>query len=121
MKVAKITKRKRIKLKMRKRFLVNIENKKLRLCVFRSNREIYAQLCDDVEGKVLFSETSLVKDKKKKQKGTKTEIAKQIGVEIGKKAVEKGITEVYFDRNGYLYHGRIAALADGAREGGLKF
>ncbi|MBK6732414.1 MAG: 50S ribosomal protein L18 [Bacteroidetes bacterium] len=89
-----------------------------RLSVFRSNKEIYAQIIDDVAGHTLASVSSR---SLKEVKGTKVEIAKQIGVEMAKIAVEKGISEVRFDRSGYLYHGRIKAIAEGAREGGLKF
>lgn len=88
-----------------------------RLSVFRSLKNNYAQLIDDENGVVLASSSDL----KSKDKGTKTEKAKKVGEEIAKKAAEKKITTIVFDRNGYKYHGRIKALADGAREGGLKF
>jgi large subunit ribosomal protein L18 len=89
-----------------------------RLAVFRSNKQIYAQLIDDVAGHTLASTSSrMIKD----VKGNKTEIAKQVGIAIAKIAAEKNITSVSYDRGGYLYHGRVKALADGAREGGLKF
>lgn len=87
-----------------------------RLVVFRSLTANYAQLIDDVAGKVLVGVSDL-----KSKKGTKTEKAKEIGMEIAKKAQELKITEVVFDRNGYKFHGRVKALAEGAREGGLKF
>jgi large subunit ribosomal protein L18 len=89
------------------------------LCVFRSNRYIYAQLIDDTKQKVLltYSSASLKEGKEKK----KTEIATEVGKMIGKMAVDKGITHVAFDRAGYKYHGRVKALADGARAAGLKF
>jgi large subunit ribosomal protein L18 len=90
---------------------------KPRLTVFRSNTQIYAQLIDDVTGVTLASASSLgVKDKV-----TKTEQAAKVGALVAKVAQEAGITEVVFDRNGYLYHGRVKSLADSAREGGLKF
>jgi large subunit ribosomal protein L18 len=90
-----------------------------RLCVFRSNRYIYAQLIDDTKQKVLFSYSSAsLKDNKNKKK---TEIALEVGKTIGKIAVDKGIEQVAFDRAGYKYHGRVKALADGARAAGLKF
>lgn len=90
-----------------------------RLCVFRSNRYIYAQLIDDTKQKVLFSYSSTsLKDSKTKKK---TEIALEVGKAIGKIAVDKGIKQVAFDRAGYKYHGRVKALADGARAAGLKF
>lgn len=90
---------------------------KPRLIVFRSSKRNYAQLIDDVARKVLFS----MSDLKLKKGGTKTERAKQVGIELAKKALEKGISSCKFDRNGYKYHGRVKMLADGAREGGLKF
>ena len=89
---------------------------KPRLSVFRSISNMYAQLIDDSTGKVLASSSSL-----KIKKGKKEEIAKQVGAEIAKKAKTKKITTCVFDRGGYLYHGRIKALADAAREGGLQF
>ncbi|NJO25885.1 MAG: 50S ribosomal protein L18 [Bacteroidia bacterium] len=91
-----------------------------RLAVFRSNTEIYVQLVDDVQGATLASATS--KDKEiVAQKGTKTEKSKLVGAAIARKATELGLTQVVFDRGGNLYHGRVKAVADGAREGGLKF
>ena len=90
---------------------------KPRLTVFRSNTQIYAQLIDDVNGKTLASASSLgLKDKV-----NKIEQAAKVGALLAKVAMEAGITEVVFDRNGYLYHGRVKSLADSAREGGLKF
>jgi large subunit ribosomal protein L18 len=90
---------------------------KPRLTVFRSNTQIYAQVIDDVNGVTLASASSLaVKDKV-----TKTEQAAKVGALVAKVAQEAGITEVVFDRNGYLYHGRVKQLADAAREAGLKF
>lgn len=89
-----------------------------RLCVFRSINHIYAQLIDDDKEKVLFS----VSDKDVKAgKKTKSEVAKEVGKIIAKKAGEKKIDKVVFDRSGLIFHGRIKALAEGAREGGLKF
>jgi large subunit ribosomal protein L18 len=90
-----------------------------RLCVFRSNRHIAAQIIDDTQHKVLFGLSSANDTQLQNKK--KIEIAKEIGLRIGKLAIEKGITEVAFDRAGYRYHGRVKALADGARETGLKF
>ncbi len=90
-----------------------------RLCVFRSNRSIYAQVIDDTKQKVLFACSSAnMKDIKNKKK---TEIAAEVGKMIGKLAMDKGIKQVAFDRAGYRYHGRVKALADGARAAGLKF
>lgn len=93
---------------------------KPRLSVFRSNSEIYAQLIDDVHGHTLASASS--RDKNiASQKGTKTEKSKLVGAAIAAKATSLGLKEVVFDRGGYLYHGRVKAVAEGAREGGLKF
>ena len=91
-----------------------------RLSVFRSNKEIYAQLVDDVNGKTLMSASSRDKDIADSKK-TKTELSKLVGISIGTKAVKAGIEKIGFDRNGYLYHGRVKSLAEGAREAGLKF
>lgn len=91
-----------------------------RLCVFRSLRHIYAQLIDDDRGHTLLGVSSLAPELKGLT-GTKTEVARAVGVLLGKKAVEKGIKTVVFDRGGYKYHGRVKALADGAREAGLVF
>jgi len=90
-----------------------------RLNVFRSNAHIYAQIIDDSSGKTLVSASTLEKNFEKS--GTKKENAKKIGIAVAKKALEAGITQVVFDRGGYQYHGRVKELADGAREGGLKF
>lgn len=91
-----------------------------RLSVYRSNKEIYAQIIDDVTGHTLAAYSS-AEESVAKQKSNKTEKAKLVGKGIAEKASGAGITEVKFDRGGYLYHGRVKALADGAREGGLKF
>lgn len=90
-----------------------------RLSVFRSNKEIYAQLIDDNAGKTLAAASS--RDKAIDAKGTKTEIAVAVGKAIAEKAKKAGIETVAFDRGGNLYHGRVKALAEGAREAGLKF
>jgi large subunit ribosomal protein L18 len=93
-----------------------------RLCVYRSLNNIYAQLIDDVAGNTLVTASTLDKAIKGTFDGkTKTEEAKAVGELLAKKALEKGIECAVFDRGGYLYIGRVAALADGAREGGLKF
>lgn len=90
-----------------------------RLCVFKSSKHIYAQLIDDVKGKTIAAfDDSALKGKKTK---TKTNSAFEVGKSIAKAAALKKIEKVVFDRGGYRYHGRIKALADGAREGGLKF
>ncbi|MCT3653663.1 50S ribosomal protein L18 [Elizabethkingia anophelis] len=91
-----------------------------RLSVFKSNKEIYAQLVDDKSGKTLVAASSREKDLAN-EKGTKTEISTLVGKKIAEKAIAAGIGSVVFDRNGFVYHGRVKALADGAREGGLKF
>jgi large subunit ribosomal protein L18 len=91
-----------------------------RLSVFRSNKEIYAQIIDDTTGKTLAAASS--RDKAlSDSKGTKSEIAAAVGKALGEKALKAGIETVAFDRGGYRYHGRVKSLADGAREGGLKF
>ena len=93
-----------------------------RLCVFRSSKNISAQIIVDVNGVTLVSASSLDKDLKAEiGYGGNKEAAKKVGAALAKKAVAKGIEEVCFDRGGFLYHGSVAELADGAREGGLKF
>jgi len=93
-----------------------------RLSVYRSNKNIYAQIIDDEAGKTLVSASTLDKDVKDSLTYTdNVEAAKQVGTVIGKKAVEAGIHEVVFDRGGYIYHGKVQALADAAREAGLEF
>ena len=91
------------------------------MTVFRSNKGIYVQLIDDLNGRTLVDASSLSKDEGGTGAVNKTEQAKQVGKLIAAKSLEKGISGVVFDRNGYLYHGRVKALADAAREGGLKF
>ncbi|MBX3102833.1 MAG: 50S ribosomal protein L18 [Bacteroidetes bacterium] len=91
-----------------------------RLSVFRSNTSIYAQLIDDTKGLTLASSSSRIKAVND-LKATKTEKSVQVGKTIAEKAISLGITEVVFDRNGFKYHGRVKSLAEGAREGGLKF
>jgi large subunit ribosomal protein L18 len=90
-----------------------------RLSVFRSNKEIYAQLIDDATGKTLVASSS--RDKDIEVQDNKQSVATAVGKSIAAKAVAAGISAVHFDRGGYLYHGRVKALAEGAREGGLKF
>ena len=93
-----------------------------RLCVFRSNKNISAQIIDDVNGTTLVAASSLDKELKAQiEYGGNKDAAKMVGEALGKRALEKGIEEVCFDRGGFLYHGRVAALAYGAREAGLKF
>ncbi|HYF31788.1 MAG TPA: 50S ribosomal protein L18 [Chitinophagaceae bacterium] len=110
--------RQKIRYRIRKR--VAGETQKPRLSVFRSNAAIYAQLIDDVKGVTIASASSKEKDIAA-QKGTKVEISKLVGQSIARKAIELGIKDCVFDRSGYLYHGRVKSLADGAREGGLQF
>lgn len=110
--------REKIKRGIRKKITGSAERP--RLCVFRSNKEIYAQVVDDVSGKTITGRASTSKDLASGG-GTKTEKSRRLGMAIAKVAKEKGIESVVFDRNGFQYHGRVKALAEGAREGGLKF
>ena len=103
---------------MRVRKKISGGNEIPRISVFRSNAEIYAQIINDKTNHTLLTVSSL---KMKGLAGTKSEVAKQVGVALAKAATEAGIKKVVFDRNGYLYHGRVKALAEGAREGGLEF
>ena len=97
-------------------------NGKARLSVFRSSKNIYAQIIDDLKGETLASASSLEKDVRKGLKtGADKTAATEIGKLIGERAVSKGVTDVVFDRGGYRFHGRVKALADAAREAGLKF
>ena len=115
---AKVARRSRIKYGIRQK--ISGTAQKPRLSVFRSNTEIYAQLIDDANGVTLASASS--KDKEvAAQKVTKTEKSKLVGAALAKKATALGLETCVFDRGGYLYHGRVKAVADGAREGGLKF
>ena len=109
-------KERRIKIKHRIRKKINGTASRPRLTVFRSTKGIYVQAVNDLEGKTIVSASS-----KGITEGTKSEIAAKVGEAVAKKCIEAGITEVVFDRNGYLFHGRVKALADGARNGGLKF
>ena len=106
----------RNKIKTRIRGKVSGTAERPRMTVFRSNKRIYVQLVDDSEGKTLVSASS-----KGIEEGTKSEVAAKVGQAIAEKALAAGITEVVFDRNGYLFHGRVKSLADAARNGGLKF
>ena len=114
---AKLSRRDRIKKGIRKNLSGSTERP--RLSVFRSNKGIYAQIIDDVTGKTIVSASSLSKEFN--AKGTKIEQSVAVGKLVAEKAVAAGIKDVVFDRNGYLYHGRVKSLADGAREGGLNF
>jgi len=111
----------RLRIKRRIRKVVSGSAETPRLSVFRSNKQIYAQLIDDVDGVTLGAASSMNKEIVDKKEITKTEQAGLVGDLIAKVALAKGISSVRFDRNGYLYHGRVKALADGARNGGLKF
>jgi large subunit ribosomal protein L18 len=114
----KISKKQKIRYRIRKKVAGDAQMP--RLSVFRSNTDIYVQLIDDGAGKTLASASSADKDIKA-QKGTKTEKSKLVGTVIARKATELGFKKCTFDRGGNLYHGRVKALADGAREGGLEF
>jgi large subunit ribosomal protein L18 len=106
----------RIKIKFRIRKRVNGTAERPRLCVFRSNKQIYGQVIDDLAGKTLASASSLGMEAMPKK-----EQAEKVGELIAANAIAAGVTSVVFDRNGYLYHGRVKELAEGARKGGLKF
>lgn len=110
----------RLRIKMRIRKVINGTANRPRMSVFRSNKEIYVQLIDDLSGKTLMAASSREAEIMQ-SKVTGIAQAKVVGTTIAKKALESGITEVVFDRNGYLYHGRVKSLADSAREAGLKF
>ena len=112
---AKLSSRKKIHLRIRKD--IKGSAAKPRLTVYRSNKSISCQLIDDIAGQTLASVNSSAVD----ASGTKTDAAKRVGMEIAAKAKDININSVVFDRSGYLYHGRVKALADGAREGGLQF
>lgn len=114
----KIERREKIKKRIRKKISGTAE--KPRMSVFRSNSHIYVQLIDDSKGRTLASASSRIKEIRE-SKGTKTQKAILVGKLIAQRALQAGITTVVFDRNGYLYHGRVKSLADAAREGGLKF
>jgi len=109
----------RIRIKHRIRKIVFGTASKPRLSVFRSNKEIYAQLVDDNTGATLLSVSS--RDKEIEATGSKLDVAKVVGKAVAEKAIKAGVEGVAFDRNGFLYHGRVKALADAAREAGLKF
>ena len=112
--ISKIARRNKIKTRIRGKVSGTAERP--RMAVFRSNKAIYVQLVDDLKGETLAAASS-----KGITEGTKVEIAAKVGELIAAKALAKQIAEVVFDRNGYLYHGRVKSLADAARKGGLKF
>ena len=109
----------RIKRHKRVRAKISGTPERPRLSVFRSEKNIYAQIIDDVAGNTLVSASSVEKDFE--GSGSNKEAAKKVGRLVAERAIAKGIEEVVFDRGGYIYHGRVKELADGAREGGLKF
>ena len=112
----------RIRRHVRNRKKVKGTESRPRLCVFKSNKYIYAQVIDDGKGTTIAAASSLEKDLKEQFKSrVNLEVAKAIGTEVAKRAAEKGVRSVVFDRGGFLYHGRIKALAEGAREAGLEF
>lgn len=117
MSLTKSERRERIQNRIRK--IVSGTASRPRLSVFRSNKEIYAQLIDDVNGVTLLTASS--REKAVDAKGTKVEIANAVGKLVAEKALKAGIESVAFDRGGYLYHGRVQSLAEGARAAGLKF
>jgi len=119
MALSKKERRNRIKLRVRK--LISGTAEKPRMSVFRSNKQISAQLINDVDGITLASASSLCKEISEVKASNKIEQAKFVGSLIAKRAADAGITQVVFDRSGYLYHGRVKSLAEAAREGGLKF
>jgi len=115
----KSLRRQNIRYRIRRKIGEGIAQKP-RLSVFRSNTEIYVQLIDDINRVTLASASSKDKDIKA-QKGNKVEKSKLVGAAIAKKAIDLGIKTITFDRGGYLFHGRVKSIADGAREGGLQF
>ncbi|MCL2072837.1 MAG: 50S ribosomal protein L18 [Marinilabiliaceae bacterium] len=118
MALTKIDRRLRIKRRIRSK--ISGCNERPRMSVFRSNKQIFVQLVNDEDGTTLTAASSLIKEIAA-QSGTKTEKAAMVGKLIAEKALAKGIEKVVFDRNGYLYHGRVKKLAEAAREAGLKF
>ncbi len=120
MALSKIDRRKRIQHRIRK--VVNGTPERPRLAVFRSNKQIYVQFINDIDGVTITSASSRDKEIVEECKGKPgIEVAKVVGKLAARRAIEKGISEVSFDRGGYLYHGRVKSLADAAREGGLRF
>ena len=118
MKAKRTLRRNRVRYNIRKK--VKGTTERPRLSVFRSNKDIYVQLIDDMNGVTLLAASSREKDFKS-AKGKKVEVSKSVGKHLAEKATGAGIKVVVFDRGGYLYHGRVKALAEGAREGGLQF
>lgn len=119
MALTKLERRQRIKLRIRKK--ISGTTATPRMSIFRSNRQISVQIIDDIKNVTLVSTSSLSKEVAETKGVNKIQQANLVGKDIAKKAIEKGISEVVFDRNGFLYHGRVKSLADAAREAGLKF
>lgn len=111
----------RLRIRQRIRKIVSGTSATPRLSVFRSNKEIYAQLIDDQTGKTLLSASSRDKSIDESNDSSKISVAESVGKTLAARAIASGVTAVKFDRGGYLYHGRVKALAEGARSGGLKF
>ena len=120
-KKSRIQRRLRIKARVMKKIRGTTERP--RLIIYRSLNHLYAQVVDDTQAKVLAASSSLSKDLRDELKAVKgkKEIAKRVGMSVAKKAVGQNVKKVVFDRNGYMYHGTVKSLADGAREGGLEF
>lgn len=123
--MGKPSKRAEARLKRKKRIRKKLfgTTERPRLCVFRSTRHIYVQVIDDIQGRTLASASSMEKQirDEKAAIGDKIAMASHVGKLIAERTKEKGIKQIVFDRNGFLYHGRVKALSDGAREGGLDF
>src|SRR6056300_1420843 len=117
--LTKLDRRNRIRRRIRK--IVSGTSSTPRMSVYRSNKEIYAQLIDDQTGKTIVSASSRDKEIAEEKASDTIDVATSVGKRIGALATKAGVSEVKFDRGGYLYHGRVKALAEGAREGGLKF
>jgi large subunit ribosomal protein L18 len=118
--MAKLTQTERRRARVRKH-LKRLSAGRLRLSVFRSDKNIYAQIIDDEKGVTLVAASSIDRELRSKPKGGKKAAAAEVGKLVAEKAKKAGVTQVVFDRGGYQYHGRIKALAEGAREGGLNF
>ena len=121
--MAKITDRRKMRLVRHRRLRKQMSGAadRPRLCVFRSNRQLYVQVVDDTKGRTLVSLSTLSPDMKEKLTGKPVEQAGQLGAELAKRVLDAGIKEVVFDRNGFLYHGRVESLSEGARKAGLIF
>lgn len=119
MNFSKLLRRKKNHFRAKKKF--NASGDRSRIVVFRSNRYIYAQLVNVLDGTVIAAASSIEKDILKKSLNGKIKVAEQVGLNLAQRAKSKGYEDCQFDRNGFLYHGRVKALAEGARKGGLKF